>query len=85
MNNTFINLYDYELPKDLIAETPLDHRENSKLLHININNNQRSERQFHNLLEILESGDLLILNNTSVIPARIHATKYTGGKLELLF
>ncbi len=85
MNNTTISLYDYDLPKDQIADTPLDHRENSKLLHINLTNNKRHERQFYNLLEILEPGDLLILNNTRVIPARMHMTKDTGGKLELLF
>jgi len=85
MNNTSINSYYYKLPKEQIAERPLDRRDDSKLLHLDLKNNSRYEKHFSDLLDILNPGDLLILNNTRVIPARINAVKETGGKIELLF
>lgn len=85
MNDTSINLYDYNLPKELIASEPLDQREQSKLLHLAHNSMQAYERKFYDLLEVLNPGDLLILNNTRVIPARINMHKDTGGKIEILF
>ena len=66
MNNTSIDLYDYNLPKEQIASEPLDHREQSKLLHLTYNDLQTYERKFYDLLDILNPGDLLILNNTRV-------------------
>ena len=77
MSETSIDLYDYNLPKELIADTPLDQREKSKLLHIDIHKNQSYERHFFDLLEVLNPGDLVILNNTKVIPARIYMQKET--------
>ena len=85
MNDISIKSYDYNLPKEQIAETPLLQRHNSKLLHLNLKNDTTNESQFCNLLEILNPNDLLILNDTRVIPARINMTKDTGGKIELLF
>ena len=85
MNDTSINLYDYNLPKKLIASEPLDQREQSKLLHLAHNSMQTYERKFYDLLDMLNPGDLLILNNTRVIPARINMHKDTGGKIEILF
>ena len=85
MNNTSIDLYNYNLPKEQIASEPLDHREQSKLLHLTYNDLQTYERKFYDLLDILNPGDLLILNNTRVIPARINMHKATGGKIEILF
>lgn len=85
MNDTSINLYDYNLPKKLIASEPLDQREQSKLLHLAHNRMQTYERKFYDLLDMLNPGDLLILNNTRVIPARINMQKDTGGKIEILF
>lgn len=85
MNDTLIKSYDYYLPREQIAETPLPQRHNSKLLHLDLKNDTTNERQFCNLLEILNPNDLLILNNTRVIPARINMIKDTGGKIELLF
>ena len=85
MKDTLIQSYDYNLPNEQIAEKPLNQREYSKLLHLDLVNRKTHERQFSNLLEILNEGDLLILNNTRVIPARIHMIKDTGGKIEILF
>ena len=85
MNDTSIKSYDYNLPKEQIAEVPLHQRHKSRLLHLNLQNDVTIERQFCNLLEILNPNDLLILNDTRVIPARIIMTKDTGGKIELLF
>ena len=85
MNNTSIHLYDYNLPKEQIASEPLDQREHSKLLHLTQNSSRLYERKFYDLLEVLNPGDLLILNNTRVIPAIIYMQKDTGGKIEILF
>ena len=85
MKDTSIKSYDYNLPIEQIAKKPLNDRECSKLLHIDLANKKTNERHFSNLLEILSKGDLLILNNTRVIPARIYMMKDTGGKIEILF
>ena len=85
MKDTSIKSYNYNLPNEQIAKKPLNRRECSKLLHIDLVNKKTNERQFSNLLEILNMGDLLILNDTRVIPARIHMIKETGGKIEVLF
>ena len=63
----------------------MDQREHSKLLHLTQNSSRLYERKFYDLLEVLNPGDLLILNNTRVIPARIYMQKDTGGKIEILF
>ena len=85
MKDTSIQSYNYNLPNEQIAKKPLIQRESSKLLHLDLVKNKTYERQFSSLLNILNKGDLLILNNTRVIPARIHFIKDTGGKIEILF
>ena len=85
MKDTSIQSYNYDLPNEQIAKQPLIQRECSKLLHLDLVKNKTYERQFSSLLNILNKGDLLILNNTRVIPARIRITKDTGGKIEILF
>ena len=85
MNNTSISLYNYNLPSCLVAKEPIDNRSNSKLLHFNANKEMLTDSKFFSLIEILNAGDLLILNNTKVIPARLYLTKETGGRIELLF
>jgi S-adenosylmethionine:tRNA ribosyltransferase-isomerase len=69
----------------LVAKEPIDNRSNSKLLHFNANKEMLTDSKFFSLIEILNAGDLLILNNTKVIPARLYLTKETGGRIELLF
>lgn len=82
---TLISSYDYKLPLDSIAANPLDQRSDSKLLHYNLKQSSYSDQKFSNLLNILKAGDLLIMNNTRVIPARINLHKDTGGRIEILF
>lgn len=79
-----IQHYDYDLPEHLIAQKPLAQRDRSKLLFLCKATGERSHHQFYELGDFLASSDLLVLNNTKVIPARLIGTKATGGKAELL-
>ena len=74
--------YDYHLPDDLIARYPLNERTSSRLLHVSKNSCQ--DLQFTDLPNLLKSGDLLVLNDTKVIKARLHGQKQTGGAVEVL-
>jgi len=76
--------FNYDLPQKFIAQTPIEPRDHSRLLVLNRLDNQISHRAFYDLDQILNSGDLLVLNQTRVIPARLNAHKSTGGKAELL-
>ena len=82
---TLISSYDYDLPDDSIASSPLDQRSDSKLLHYNLKELRYEDQKFSKLIDILNKDDLLIMNNTKVIPARIHLHKDSGGKIEILF
>ena len=85
MRTTSISSFDYNLPNSLIASSPLDKRADSRMLHYNLKGKKYNDYKFSELLELLNAGDLLILNNTKVIPARIYMQKQTGGKIEILF
>lgn len=74
--------FDYHLPEDLIAQYPLSERTASRLLHVGTGHS--ADLVFSNILELLNPGDLLVFNNTRVIPARLHGQKQTGGKVEVL-
>ena len=79
--------FNYELPADLIAQHPLANRTDSRLLEVRAegrNNVQLIDRQFKDILSLIKAGDLLIFNDTKVIPARLHGKKETGGNVELL-
>lgn len=76
--------FNFDLPQKFIAQTPIEPRDHSRLLILDRSNNQLSHRMFYELDQILFPGDLLVLNQTRVIPARIHAIKDTGGKVEIL-
>jgi len=79
--------FNYELPADLIAQHPLANRTDSRLLEVRAegrNNVQLIDRQFKDILSLIKTGDLLIFNDTKVIPARLHGKKKTGGNVELL-
>ena len=73
--------FDYFLPEELIADYPLDCRISSRLL-VNIDNVEH--KCFKDIINYFNDGDLLILNNTSVIPARIYGTKDSGGAVEVM-
>ncbi len=74
----------FDLPPELIAQYPLDKRSDSRLLHYCRKSGQRAHRRFHELPSLLNAGDLLVMNNSKVIPARVYGKKTTGGKVELL-
>ncbi len=75
---------DYELPESLIAQTPIEPRDAARLLVLDRKSGQIEHRIFREIGEYLQPGDLLILNQTRVIPARLYARKPTGGRVELL-
>ena len=75
--------FRYDLPPELIAQTPAVERTASKLLHLAANG-ALQDQQFADCLEHLSAGDVLVLNNTKVIPARLFGHKRTGGKVEVL-
>lgn len=77
-----ISDYDYDLPEALIARHPLDKRSSSRLLYVA--DGVISDRQFTDLAELLKEGDLLVLNDTKVMKARLHGQKATGGAVEVL-
>lgn len=86
MNQTHYKLEDfsYELPEKLIAHYPAKQRTDSRLLCLNKTTAAIQHRQFKDILNFINPGDLLVLNNTQVIPARLYAKKTTGGKVEIL-
>lgn len=76
--------FDYDLPEELIAQTPCEPRNHSRLMVIDPEREQISHRCFYELKEYLASGDTLVFNDTRVIPARLFGTKAeTGGKVEV--
>jgi len=77
--------FDYNLPEELIAQTPLNKRDGSKLLILNKENGHINHDHFHNIINELNENDVLVLNDTKVIPARLIGTKEeTGAVIELL-
>jgi S-adenosylmethionine:tRNA ribosyltransferase-isomerase len=78
-----LTAYDYELPPDRIAQTPAVPRDTSRLLVVQ-NRTQHQHQIFRDLPQWLRSGDLLVLNNTKVIPARLQGIKIGGAKVEVL-
>lgn len=76
--------FNYHLPESSIAQTPLEPRDSSRLLVLHRDTGQLEHRIFCDLGDYLKAGDLLVLNRTRVIPARIFARKPTGGRVELL-
>jgi len=74
----------YELPDELIAQKPLAERSSSRLLCLDKTTDALQDKQFTDFLELLNKDDLLVLNNTKVIPARLFGLKETGGKVEIL-
>ena len=76
--------FDYSLPESSIAQTPAEPRDSSRLLVLHRETGEVEHRIFQDIGDYLRSGDLLVLNQTRVIPARIYARKETGGRVELL-
>lgn len=74
--------FDFHLPEELIAQYPLEQRTASRLLHVS--GEQLIDRHFSDICDLLSPNDLLVFNNTRVIPARLHGHKESGGKVEVL-
>lgn len=78
-----ITEFDYELPDELIAQEPLENREFSRMLVVGRNTNSFQDERFFNFPKFLKKGDLVVLNNTKVFPARLLGVSETGAKIEL--
>lgn len=76
--------YNYELPDDLIAQTPLASRDECRLLVLSRASGAIAHHAFRDLLTLLSPGDLLVVNDTRVLPARLFGRKSTGGRVEVL-
>lgn len=76
--------FNYTLPADLIAQHPLENRSASRLLGMNKQSGELADRRFTDFIDLVQPNDLLVFNNTKVIPARIFGHKQSGGKVEIL-
>ena len=76
--------FDYELPEELIAQTPIEKRDESRLMVLNRKEHTIEHKTFKDIIDYLEPGDCLVRNNTKVIPARIYGKKETGANIEFL-
>lgn len=74
----------FDLPEELIAQTPLEKRDTSKLLHLDKNSGEVSHHHFSDIKSFLRKGDCLILNDSRVLPARLIGHRPTGGQIEVL-
>ena len=80
-----IEQFDFELPEELIAQTPLEKRDTSKLLVLDKKTGEIEHKHFTDIIDYLESGDTLVLNDTKVIPARLYGVKEeTNALIEIL-
>lgn len=79
-----IEAYDYELPKGLIAQVPASTRDSSRLLVVDRERRSFSDNLFSDLPRLLRPGDLLVVNDTRVVPARLFGRKESGGQVEVL-
>lgn len=75
--------FDYELPQELIAQHPMEPRDHSRLLVVDKHTGEIQHRHFYDLVDYLKPGDVLVFNDTRVIPARLHGTKDTGAHVEV--
>ncbi|MGH9176590.1 MAG: S-adenosylmethionine:tRNA ribosyltransferase-isomerase, partial [Vicinamibacterales bacterium] len=79
-----VSRFDYDLPRELIAQQPIEPRDAARLLVVSRRERLLSDHVFHELPNLLQPGDLLVVNDTRVLPARLIARRVTGGQLELL-
>ncbi|WP_293736753.1 tRNA preQ1(34) S-adenosylmethionine ribosyltransferase-isomerase QueA [Phascolarctobacterium succinatutens] len=75
--------FDYELPQELIAQHPMEPRDHSRLLVVDKHTGEIQHKHFYDLVDYLRPGDVLVFNDTRVIPARLHGTKDTGAHVEV--
>lgn len=82
-DDLLLNSYDYDLPRENIAQFPATRRDSSKLLVHNRTSRQTEHKQFSDIVSYFKKDDLLVVNDTKVFPARLHGKKKTGGKVEI--
>ena len=83
MTEQYLSDFDFDLPEELIAQFPLEQRDNCRLLHV-VPEGGYEDLLFHDIKKLLRPGDLLVMNNTFVIKARLRGHKATGGAVEAL-
>ena len=79
-----VSEFNYDLPEELIAQTPIEKRDESRLMVLDRNKQTIEHKTFKDIIDYLEPGDCLVRNNTKVIPARIYGKKETGANVEFL-
>ena len=79
-----VSEFDYDLPEELIAQVPIKKRDESRLMVLDRKNKTIEHKKFKDIIEYLEPGDVLVRNNTKVLPARLYGRKETGAKVEFL-
>lgn len=84
MPELYLSDFDFELPQELIAQFPLEDRDSCRLLHVPGHGAPLRDLKFHDLVDLLRPGDLMVMNNTFVIKARLRGHKATGGAVEAL-
>ncbi|MCM8763997.1 MAG: tRNA preQ1(34) S-adenosylmethionine ribosyltransferase-isomerase QueA, partial [Candidatus Omnitrophica bacterium] len=77
-------IFYYEAPEELIAVRPIENREEAKLMVVNRATGEIKHRKFKDIIDYFDEGEVLLLNNTKVIPARLYGKKITGGRVEVL-
>ena len=76
--------FNYELPEELIAQHPYDKRDEARLMVLDRKNNKIENKIFKDVIDYLNPGDCLVINNTKVLPARLYGKKDTGANVEFL-
>jgi len=79
-----VSEFNYNLPEELIAQTPIEKRDMSRLMVLDRENKTIEHKIFKDILDYLEEGDCLVINNTKVLPARLYGKKETGANVEFL-
>ena len=79
-----ISELDYDLPRELIAQHPLPDRDSSRLMVVDRAAGETRNRHFHDIVQFVRPGDLLVLNETKVIPARLKLRRESGGRFPYL-
>lgn len=79
-----VSEFNYKLPEELIAQTPIEKRDASRLMVLNREKQTIEHKRFKDIIDYLEPGDVLVRNNTKVIPARLYGKKETGANVEFL-
>ena len=79
-----LDYYDYCLPDNLIANMPTNERTESRLMRVSKNSSDISHNKFADIINFINPNDLLVINESKVIPARLYGQKQTGGKIEVL-